>query len=436
MYNPLKYRRLLWALASVLAIFGGNGAKAGSLLDVRFGPDGEKTRIVLDIDGPVEYAISGDATGEGRIFVDFVGLNIGATSRAFLAGKGHVDKYGFAVSSSSDARAVFELQKTARIKDSFMLEPKGATKHYRFVLDLETADQQAFLASLPTSYADLTAVIKKATAENADQIVVAPPPPSQKEVKAPILQPKRAVVVIDAGHGGRDPGSQGQSGTLEKTVTLAAALELKKILEATKRYDVVLTRESDKDPKMKSSQREELARREKLARDAGAELFISLHADAIAQKQVRGASVYTLSEQGTARSAKLAKSEGNYQVYGLDVREFEDENGVDEILFDLAQKETSTNSSKFAKQLLTSLQGKTPLLNRSHREGDLRVLLAPDVPAVLLEMAFISNAKDEANLNSPVWRRNAMTGVANAINAYFDDVQPQQHAANGAAAGR
>ena len=138
---------------------------------------------------------------------------------------------------------------------------------------------------------------------------------------------------------------------------------------------------------------------------------------------MRGASVYTLSEEGSERSAKLAKAEGNYHVYDLDTAEYSAKYGeaVGSILLDKAQDETSTASSHFAQTLIKHLNGKTPLLNRSHRKGDLRVLLAPDVPAVLLEMAFISNAKDEANLNSPVWRRRTMTAVADAIDAYFEE---------------
>jgi N-acetylmuramoyl-L-alanine amidase len=105
------------------------------------------------------------------------------------------------------------------------------------------------------------------------------------------------------------------------------------------------------------------------------------------------------------------------------------DNVVGDILLDKAQKETLTNSSKFAELLIENLTGKTPMLNRSHRKEDLRVLLAADVPAVLLEMAFISNAKDEANLNSPVWRNRAMTAVADSIDRYFEEQTPQRHAA-------
>ena len=183
-------------------------------------------------------------------------------------------------------------------------------------------------------------------------------------------------------------------------------------------------------PRAKHAKFSELGR----ARAAGADLFISLHADAISQPAVRGASVYTLSEESTARSAKIAKSQGDYQVYDVNLKEYD--SVVGDILFDKAQDTTMTKSSKFAEILIKNLSGKTPMLNRSHRQGDLRVLLAPDVPAVLLEMAFISNAKDEANLNSPVWRSRTMGAVADSIDAYFESESRQRQAQLAPAAGQ
>lgn len=230
------------------------------------------------------------------------------------------------------------------------------------------------------------------------------------------------VVVIDPGHGGVDPGAQGQRGTFEKTVNLAAALQLEKILNQRGRYKVVLTRNGDKTIRPD--------RREELAREANADLFISIHADAIPQAHIRGASVYTLSEKGAVRSANLARSQGNYHVYDLDLEEYDDV--VSDILFDKAQDSTNTASSKFAGKLVENLSGKTPMLNRSHRTANFRVLLAPDVPAVLLEMAFISNAKDEKNLNSKKWRNTVMTAVADSIDQYFSEREPLQRVAESA----
>jgi N-acetylmuramoyl-L-alanine amidase len=421
----MKLGRKIWiglaVAASSLAATG--GAWAEELLGVRFGPNGDTTRVVFDIAGAPVYSISGVETGEGRLIIDFAGLSVSTADLSYRSGKGHIARYGFAGRSDGGVRAMFDFKKTARISKIFVLEPKDGVKKYRLVIDLQTADKQGFIASLPAQYPDLTAVIEQATATTPD--VLQTPAPSQKEVALPPQKdpaPEKRVVVIDPGHGGADPGAQGQSGTYEKNVTLAAALQLAAILKKRGNYDVVMTRNSD--AKLKPDQRETLAR------NAGANLFVSLHADAIAAKVVRGGSVYTLSTDGTARSAKLAKAEGNYNVYDLDVAEYGEEVGG--IMFDLAQGATHTGSSRFAEKLLENLAGKTPLLGRSHRTGDLRVLLAPDVPAVLFEMAFISNAKDEANLNSPVWRKRTMRAVANSIDQYFEEYDEQRFAANSA----
>lgn len=417
--------KLLIVIVAAAAFSASAGARAAELMDVRFGPGASETRIVFDLDGGSNFAVSGDNAGQGRIFIDFSDLAIKREDKAFKPGKGHVAKYGFADSSQGGIRAVLELKKTAKIKEVFMIPPGNGVSRHRLVVDLQAADESEFLASLPAvSYPDLTSVIKRATAETAAPSLTIPPAPRRKEVA---IQPSSAlkIVVIDPGHGGVDPGAQGQRGTFEKTVNLAAALELERILNKRGRYKVVLTRRDD------TTIRPD--RREALARDAGADLFISIHADAIAQKAIRGASVYTLSEQGSARSASLARSQGNFHVYNLDLEEYDEV--VSDILFDKAQDSTNTASSKFAGKLVNNLTGQIPMLNRSHRTANFRVLLAPDVPAVLLEMAFISNVKDEKNLNSAAWRGKAMTAVADSIDEYFEARMAPRRVANRAAGG-
>ncbi|MEZ5894405.1 MAG: N-acetylmuramoyl-L-alanine amidase [Parvularculaceae bacterium] len=435
-------KRLVAAFLACAALFG--AASAADLLGVRFGPGADATRIVFDIDGAPQYQLSGEDAGAGRLIVDFTSLSVAKAESAAVAGKGHVARYAVSPLAGGGARATFDFSRSARIKEAFVLEPSAGVAKHRLVIDLETADKAAFLASLPKpAYGDLTAVIAEATAPTVgerpaatvqtaeapakaagDELAI-PPAPSQKTAAAD-APAEKIVVVIDAGHGGKDPGAQGQSGTLEKTVTYAAASLLADILKERGRYEVVMTRSGDTTIRPDA--------RETLAREAGADLFISLHADAIAEKAVRGASVYTLSEEGTARSANLVKSEGNYHAYDLDLKQFD--SVVGDILLDKAQDTTLTESSRFAQLLVNNLTNKTPMLNRSHRKADLRVLLAADVPAVLLEMAFISNAKDEANLNSAVWRKRAMTAVADSIDQYFAGVGDVRHASLRASAAK
>ena len=152
----------LRALAAVFCLLA--SAPAAELLEVRFGPGGDPTRIVFDLNGATEYTISGDETGAGRLLVDFASLAISGGDRNFKPGKGHILRYGFAEARPSGVRAVLELKQTAKIDKVFMLEPGGGVAKHRLVIDLQTADKSAFLASLPQRYPDLAAVIEKKSA--------------------------------------------------------------------------------------------------------------------------------------------------------------------------------------------------------------------------------------------------------------------------------
>jgi N-acetylmuramoyl-L-alanine amidase len=225
--------------------------------------------------------------------------------------------------------------------------------------------------------------------------------------------PKRAplslkkVVVIDAGHGGKDPGAHGEK-AIEKDINLAAAQALKARLERSGRYKVVMTRSSDVYVPLDV--------RVKVARRADADLFISLHADSGADKNLRGASVYTLADNATGRSAKFVSKDDWFQQASLTGGD----RGVSDILLDLTQRATRNRSGAFAELLLGRIDDHVPLLRRSHREAGLAVLLAPDVPAVLLEMGFVNNTADAAMLRDPAKRGRMMNGVAAAIDDYFD----------------
>jgi N-acetylmuramoyl-L-alanine amidase len=227
---------------------------------------------------------------------------------------------------------------------------------------------------------------------------------SQTTVRAKPLNLKK-VVVIDAGHGGNDPGARGQHGH-EKEITLAAANALKARLERTGRYKVVLTRATDVYVPLES--------RVQIARRSDADLFISLHADAGSDASLRGASVYTLSEKASYRAAKFVNKDDWFMKASLT-----GDRGVSDILLDLTQRATKNRSAAFAEGLLEHIEGHTPLLRRSHRDAGLVVLLAPDVPAVLLEMGFVTNTKDESALRDPARRARLMNSVGDAIDAYF-----------------
>jgi N-acetylmuramoyl-L-alanine amidase len=217
----------------------------------------------------------------------------------------------------------------------------------------------------------------------------------------------KKVIVIDAGHGGKDSGALGAS-RHEKDLTLAAAKSLRDRLLQTGRYKVVMTR--DTDVFVPLEQRVQIARR------ANADLFISLHADSGGDPSIRGATVYTLSEKGAERTEHgvFDKSDWfmNVALPGQDA-------ATKRILLDLTQRQTRNRSAVFAELVLDRIGDKVELLRHSHRDAGFMVLLAPEVPAVLLEMGFITNPADERVLADSDRRRVFMGGVADAIDNYF-----------------
>lgn len=238
----------------------------------------------------------------------------------------------------------------------------------------------------------------------------APPPVAAARPVAPAVEPAaptRRTIVIDAGHGGHDPGALGREGAREKAITLAAALRLRDDLEG-RGYRVVLTRDGDEFLPLEA--------RVKIARDNKADLFISLHADANENRNARGASVYTLSDRGGARAKGMMEA----QDWDMDLGDEGHSRQVHQILLDLAQRETTNRSADFAQALIAQLGSASPLLRNTHRNAGFFVLLAPDVPAVLIELGFMTNAQDEARLSDPGERRRAMTAVADAIDVYFN----------------
>lgn len=381
------WRAREWAMTALafvafcLAVFAaGQGlasGNAGSILRLRFGGDAERTRVVIDLEATTRGAVV--EAGEGGRVV--IGLS-DVTAGQGVSGQGAGLVRGYRVSAGRGAaRIELDLSSAAEIERRFLLPPGDGVAHYRYVVDLKATGAPV--------------------ARRADP---APARPAARRGERPLI-------VIDAGHGGRDPGALGAHAR-ESQITLAAALTLKAELERTGRYRVRLTRETDVYVG--------LERRVQIARAADADLFISLHADAGADPAVRGASVYTLSEQGAGRARRefTGRNDWHRELHlpGRDP-------SVDRILLDMTQRDTQNRSAKFARTLIGEIEGSQhPLLRRSHRDAGLAVLLAPDVPAVLLEMGFITNPEDERALTDERYRRRLMRAVVSGIDIYFRDL--------------
>lgn len=416
-------------LAAVMAGAASGPAAAAELVGIRFGVTSPSaTRVVIDSNGALDYALDADESGSGRLFINMTDARYGTGFAVSGRGTGHVAGYTVSGPAGVAAALRIDLGKSSKIKQILALEPSKDSRLHRLVIDLADAPPGSLVASLPPrKFGTITDVIASVAPPQAvmsepspQAAVIAPPTPKPIEPTEALPPAALPVVVIDAGHGGSDPGAAGPSGAEESKVTLAAALVLAEALRQTGRYEVVLTRSTD----IRLAHEE----RSRIARDARAALFISLHADAIADSKVRGGSVYTLSDEGTERSAREAREKGDYLVFDLNIGEADPQVGG--ILYNLAQRRTSNESDAFAELLIDRLSGVTPLLNNTHRRGNFKVLLAPDVPAVLLELAFISNARDEANLSSHAWRKRTMAAAAGAIDAYFQQKGATRHASN------
>lgn len=231
--------------------------------------------------------------------------------------------------------------------------------------------------------------------------------PARKPPPARILP----LVMLDPGHGGKDPGAIGVSGTFEKHVSLASALELKRQLEASGRYRVELTRTSD----VFVALEERVARAQK----HGAALFVSMHADALSDHSVRGASVYTLASHASdAQTAALARTENSADRFLG--REWRDTSpAVQKILASLVRKETRSGSVRMARDLVGNLDQELPMLPNPSRHAGFVVLQAADIPSVLVEMGFMSNRNDEAALRRPDHRRMVAQAMHRAVDAFF-----------------
>ena len=240
---------------------------------------------------------------------------------------------------------------------------------------------------------------------------------SRAALAAARAKPYRSVqriVVIDPGHGGIDPGCIGYSGTYEKRIVFSTANEIARLLEATGRYRPILTRRTD--------QFIPLQGRVAFARAVHGDVFVSVHADAIPNRQVRGASVFTLSENASdsAAAALAARENGADMVGGIDLGSQSPE--VSNILLDLARRQTNNLSVSFARELVSKLGSEVRLLEHSHRSAGFAVLKAPDIPSVLVETGCLSNRDEERLLCSPTYRHRLAVGVAQSIDSYFSDV--------------
>jgi N-acetylmuramoyl-L-alanine amidase len=361
---------------------------AGRVTSVRFGGEGTATRIVIETDAALQYHVFLLATGSNRVVIDLPrvrwSINGLTTESGSGAGMGVVAGYRYAHNTASTSRLVLDLAQPATVAREFVLAGKDKDEPHRIVIDLDPTTSQAFSAA--------------ATGDMGG-----PQPVAQQVSRKPLI-------VIDPGHGGKDPGALSRGGVKEKDITLAVAAQLRDMLLETQRYDVALTRSTDVFI--------ELEDRVTKARNLGADLFIALHADAGGKPATRGASVYTLSPDGEKRIDSASRQHDWILDVEVDSTRPDE---VNQILRDLVQRETKNQSARFAQILTDALTASGwPTLENTHRRKSLYVLLSPDTPAALLEMGFLTNDDDVTALKSETRRQKLVKSVTQAIDHYFD----------------
>jgi N-acetylmuramoyl-L-alanine amidase len=364
--------------------------------DARVAGDRERTRFIADLSKKVDVHVF--ALGNPyRVIVDAPDVNFQMPDGIGKEKRGLVTAYRYGLFAPGKARIVIDVAGPFLIDKAFVLEPRD-DQPARLVVDLVPTDEKTFLAKLKET--------KSPEAEAG--------PPAPMPQAAPRPPDAKPVVVLDPGHGGVDPGTSSAAGITEKEVVLTFARTLKAKLEATGRYEVYLTRDDDTFLPL----RERVA----FAQKKGAGLFLSIHADYFPNKtdKATGATVYTLSEEASDEEARALAAKENFSdaLAGVELPSDSDE-VLANILIDLAQRETQNRSVVFARSIVGELASKSTLHTKRLRSAGFRVLKAPDVPSVLLELGFLSNPDDEKRLTSDAWRDHTANAVEEAIDNYF-----------------
>jgi N-acetylmuramoyl-L-alanine amidase len=380
--------------------------------DVRLAGDGKRTRFILDLDKNIPFRAFALADPY-RVVVDLPQLTFQLASGAGTAGRGLIKAFRYGLVMPGGSRIVFDLAGPARIEKSYVLDAANGQPP-RLILELEAVDRTTFVQSLAAeSRPDLRPAIGTTDAVTATAVVassaVADATGTTKAAEPPDTRP---VVVIDPGHGGIDNGTQA-GGESEKNLVLGFALALRDRVEKAGKYRVVMTRTDDTFIP--------LADRVRLARTQSAALFVSIHADALPRREgdAQGATIYTLSEKASdAEAERLAELENKADAIG-GVNLTEEPTDVADILIDLAQRETRTFSNRFARLLKNEMKTTVRMHKHPLKSAGFRVLKAPDVPSVLIELGYVSNKSDLEHLVSDHWRSKTVGSVAQAIDTFF-----------------
>ena len=369
-----------------------------NVIDARITATPERARLVIDLATRTEFSFV-SLDGPDRLAIDVrAGTFSVPEAEGVPAGEGMISTYAIEQAAFDRVRTTLTLSSPAQVQQAYVLDPFEG-QPARLVVDIIPATAEEFAANVERDRSTSGAVTS--TPAGGSELPIA----------------TRPLVVIDPGHGGIDSGAETADGIREKDIVLAFSLRLQELLVESGRFDVALTRETD--TYLRLEERVALARANK------ADLLLSIHADSFQQPEIRGASVYTRDENATDVLDKvLADTENRSDVIaGFTMPQMGPE--VVDILLDLMRREMRMQSFTAAQAIVHQLEPSVTLRRFPVRQADFFVLQAPDVPSVLLELGFLSNAGDIANLTQSDWRDRTAEAIARGISTYFDSLQDE-----------
>ena len=424
--------RLVGWMAVFLVLMTGLQVRAAenSITGLRLGGvdvDGQSAlRVVIETRNPARASLK-LLSNPYRFVVDFTDTDwqVEGIARRGPLSRDPATSYRFGNPDPQTGRVVIEMNAPAAPVRRFTL-PAAEGGGHRLVFDLVDRGPTAFqLAGRALAAEGVRAyAAARPAAKPAPAARPTPKPAPQSTAKPAVsitpqkARPKKWRVFIDAGHGGKDPGAIGRSKTLEKDITLAASRELADQLRSTGLIEPILSRTDDRYLRLRQ--------RIQLARDRQADVFISLHADAAPSAKARGISVFTLSDTASDKEAALlAKKENQADLIGGPDLSVEDPDAAGELLR-MFQRESMNQSTYLANAILRQIRDMPGGDRRGHRFAGFAVLKAPDMPSVLVEMGFITNREDEANLRDPAYRTKLLERLARATINYLVEYGPRR----------
>jgi N-acetylmuramoyl-L-alanine amidase len=373
------------------------------VIGIRLQDSADQSRLTLEFSDPV-VAHSFVLADPNRIVIDLPPVVWKPAQTPPPSVRGFVRNYRFGMFRKNTARLVLDLNRPAKIDKTEILAPADGAG-FRLVMDLSAVTQSEFAAHAGWPRGSAFALSQTS---------------ARKAGGTPRDQP---VIVLDPGHGGMDPGTHSESGLVEKDLALSVARRLKEKLEQTGRYRVKLTRSSDVFIPLRD--------RVAIARATHGDLFVSLHADSNEHREIRGASVYTLSPGASDRETATLAEKENHAGVALGLEPADANPMADSILSDLGQREIMNLSARFAEGLVGALPGATALHKPlPHRSADFAVLKAPDIPSVLIELGYLTNHEDEMAMSTEAWRFRVAATIAATIDHYFSEALALQATAN------